>query len=234
MKLKKEEYFFDLERDSFHRHLAGGIPRGTTMLIEGHHGTGKSALSQRFLYGFLTHGHRVTYISTELTTKGFVDQMGSLDYSILEHLLDGTLLFIPVFPLIGTPLPRKDFLTRLVSEPRLFDNDIIIIDSFSSLVRESIDKESSIKVMGLFKKLSGKNKSIIITMDPDELSGSILDSFRGVSDIYLSTESSMEEGRLTLKVIVRRFLNATGRVGNTIGFRIEPGAGLIVDITMVA
>ena len=234
MILRKEEYLFELERDSFHRHLAGGIPKGTTMLIEGKHGTGKSAISQRFLYGFLTHGHSVTYISTELTTKGFVDQMESLDYSVLNYLLTGTLLFIPVFPLIGKPLPRKDFLTRLVSEPRLFENDIIIIDAFSSLVRESIDKESSIKLMGLFKKLAGKNKTIILTMDPNELHSTILDSFRSVSDIYLTTESTMEEGGLSLRVIVRRFLNAKGRVGKSVGFRIEPGAGLIVDITMVA
>ncbi len=45
-------------------------------------------------------------MSTELTTKGFIDQMKSLDYPIVKHLLSGDLLFVPVYPLIGKAIPR--------------------------------------------------------------------------------------------------------------------------------
>ncbi len=204
------------------------------MLIEGGHGSGKSAISQRLLYGFLIHGHRVTYISTELTTKGFVDQMDSMDYPILRYMKDGDLLFIPAFPLIGKPLPRKDFLDRLVSTPALFENEIIIIDTFSSLVKESIDKESSIETMWMFKKLAGRSKNIILCIDPEDLPDEILNGIRGVSEIYLELRTNIEEGGLAHKIIVRRFINAIEHVGNVIGFRIEPGVGLIVDITMIS
>ena len=56
-----ELYHFDLERDGLHRNLAGGIPKGSTILLEGDYGSGKSVVSQRLAYGFLTHEYSVTY-----------------------------------------------------------------------------------------------------------------------------------------------------------------------------
>lgn len=232
--LKANEYKFNLRQDNLHRHLAGALPKGMLMLIEGGHGSGKSALSQRLLFGLVSNGHKVTYISTEMTTKGFIDQMNSLDYPILDYLMKGELMFIPVFPLVGKPLPRHDFLDRLISSPQLFQRDITIIDTLSALVRENIDEDSAVDLLGFFKKLAGKSKNIIICVDPSDLNDTILDNFRGVSDIYLELQTKYEEEGLSKKIIVKRFGTATDNVGNIIGFRIEPGTGLIVDITMIS
>lgn len=229
-----EIYQFDLERDGLHRHLAGGIPKGSTVLIEGDYGSGKSVICQRLVYGFLSHDYSVTYISTELTTKGFIDQMDSLNYPILEFLLNEKLLFIPVFPLIGRLKSRKDFLKRFLSARELFENDIIVVDTFSSLVKEEISSESALKVISFFKKLAGKSKMILISIDPNDFVESIASPFRSISDIYIKLKLGLEEGSLTHTMYINRFCSAIGRVGNTIGFRIEPGAGFIVDITTVA
>lgn len=229
-----EVYQFDLEQDGLHRHLAGGLPKGSTTLIEGEDGSGKSVVVQRLAYGFLSHDYSVTYISTELTTKGFIDQMDSLNYPILDFLLNEKLLFIPVFPLIGRLKSRQDFLKRFLQARELFENDIIIIDTFSALVQQEICNDNALKVISFFKKLAGKSKSILISFDPKDLEDCTSAPFRSISDIYLNLKLGIDEGNLTHTMYVNRFGNAVGRVGNTIGFRIEPGAGFIVDITTVA
>ena len=224
----------DVERDSLHRQLGGGIPVGTTMIISGKFGTGKSAVAERLTYGFLRHGHTVTFISTELTTKGFIDQMDSLDYPIREDMMAERLSIIPVFPLIGQPISRGDFLGRLINSPQLYETDAIVIDAFSSLVRTDIDEERALQVLSFFKKLSGRSKTIILTIDPDELHREVLTPFKMVSDSLIELESSVVEGAVERVMYIKRFTKSAGKVMDAIGFRIEAGAGFIVDITLVA
>jgi flagellar protein FlaH len=232
----KEEkvYRFELSRDGLHRQLGGGIPKGTTMILTGENGTGKSAISQRIVYGFLKHGCRVTIISTELTTKGFIDQMDSLDYPVMPHLLDKTLVYIPVFPLLGKSRKREDFLGRLKYAKGLYHSDIIVIDTLSSLIKNDIDEERAFEMLGFFKKLCGQSKTFLLTFDSDELSERVLSPFKSVSDIYIELKKEVIEGNVDHLMYVTRYGTAQAPVSNTIGFRIEPGAGFIVDITMVS
>ncbi len=235
MAVKKSRLLrMDVERDSLHRQLGGGIPVGTTMIISGKFGTGKSAVSERLTYGFLRHGHTVTFISTELTTRGFIDQMDSLDYPIRDDMMAKRLSIIPVFPLIGQPISRDDFLGRLINSPQLYETDAIVIDAFSSLVRTDIDEERALQVLSFFKKLSGRSKTIILTIDPDELQREVLTPFKMVSDSLVELESSVVEGAVERVMYIKRFTKSAGKVMDAIGFRIEAGAGFIVDITLVA
>lgn len=230
----QEMYLLDLEQDGLHVQLSHGIPRGTITLIEGENGAGKSAMSQRLAYSFLKHGYSVTFISTELTTKGFLDQMGSLGYPVLEYILSRQLLYIPAFPLIGKILPRQDFTKRLTTSRALYENDVVFIDTFSSLVKEDINHKNDLQTISFFKKLCGKSKSFVITMDPNDLRDEVKAPFRAASDIYLSMRSRLVGGNIEHSIYVNRFAGAVTHVGDTLGYRIEPGVGFIVDITTVA
>jgi flagellar protein FlaH len=232
--LTHDIYLLDLEQDGLHVQLSRGIPRGSLNLIEGENGSGKSALVQRLAYSFLQHNYTVTYISSELTTKGFIDQMNSLGYPLLEYILARRMLFIPVYPLIGKILPREDFAKKLLGERALYDNEIIIIDTFSSLVREDIDPRSAHGVISFFKKLCGKSKSFIITIDPTEMKDDVRAPFRAASDVYLTLKTRLTGGNIEHTINVNRFIGAKGHIGDTIGFRLEAGVGFIVDITTIA
>lgn len=225
---------FDFERDGLHRHLGGGLPKGVLMVISGSVGSGKSAIIQRLIYGFLLHHHTINVISTELTTKGFLNQMETLDYPVKKNLLDGTLKFVPVFPLIGKAKQRADFLTRLKSTPGLYEAEVIAVDTFSSLVMNDIDEAKALDTISFFKKIVGKNRTIILTIDPQELSHDIMGPFRSVADILLELKTDVVEGSMEHIMYVTRYTHATGPVSTAVGFRIEPRAGFIVDITTVA
>ena len=234
--MEEDDYLsITLERDNLHSQFGGGgLPKGTTLLMTGKDGAGKSAICQRFAYSLLKNGIKVTLISTELTTKGFIDQMRSLDYDIMEYLLDGRLIFIPVFPLFGQAKTRADFLGRLMNTKELYRSDVIMMDTFSSLIKNDIDEERAFMVIGFFQKLSEQSKNIIITMDPAELSETVVAPFRSVCDIYIELKSEAVEGNLEHTMFVKRFSSASGPVRDTVGFRVVPGAGFIVDITSVA
>ena len=225
---------FDFERDGLHRHLGGGIPKGTLTIISGMVGSGKSAIIQRLIYGFQLHHHTTTVISTELTTKGFLDQMESLDYPAKKYIMGNSLRFIPVFPLIGKARMREDFIQRLKSTPALYDTEVIVMDTFSALIMNDIDPRKSLDMISFFKKVTGKNKSIILAIDPVDLSQKVVSPFRAVADILIDLDTEVVEGSMEHILYVTRFTHATGPISTTVGFRIEPRAGFIVDITTVA
>lgn len=210
------------------------MPKGTLGLLEGKYGAGKSAILQRFAYGFLKNGVTVTYISTELTTKGFIEQMRSLDYPVTPYLLNRDLLYIPVFPLIGEAIPRHEFLDKLMETKELYEREVTIIDTFSSLVKNDLRGQRGIQALSFFKKLAGLNKTILLSVDPVDLDEKTLAPLRADTDLYLSISMGSIEGSTVRALNVNRFGGSQEPVGDSIGFRIEPKIGFIIDITTVA
>ena len=136
-----------LDQDELAVKLGNGIPRGSTMLIEGAEGSGRSALCQRILYGLLHNGHSATFVSTELTLRDFIDQMYSLEYRIGDRLIDGKLQYFPVYPLIGHSRSRSDFLDKLTASPQLYDRDVLFIDSLTTLTKDSLTEGRCVGLM---------------------------------------------------------------------------------------
>jgi len=232
--MNSKVFSIEIARDGLHRRLGGGLPIGTIAAIAGKQGSGKSAIVQRILYGLLKNNYTVTYISTELTTKGLIDQMNSLDYPILEYLVSRRLLFIPVFPLIGKSIPRKDFLTRLMSAKKLFESEICIVDTFSALVKDQLNPENAIEALAFFKKIVAGNKSVVLTFESGELPKDVENTIFSAVDILIEIEKSFGEGEIQRVMTITRYANAQDYVGSVIGFRVEPKRGIIVDITTVA
>jgi flagellar protein FlaH len=229
-----DQYKFEIERDGLHRNLGAGFPKGSVGLLEGKYGAGKSAIMQRFTYGFLQNGVTVTYISTELTTKGFIEQMKSLDYSITPYLLNRDLLYVPVFPLIGEAIPRQHFLDKLMDTRELYEREVTIVDTFSSLVKADLRGQRAIQAMAFFKKLAGLNRTVLLSVDPVDIDEKTLAPLRTDSDIYLTISMGTIEGSTVRALNVNRFGGSLEPVGDSIGFRIEPKIGFIIDITTVA
>ena len=227
-------YSIEIERDGLHRNLGGGFPRGSIVLFVGAHGSGKSAVCQRLLFGFLRHRHSATMISTEFTTKGFIDQMKSINYNIVDYMLNKEFLFIPVYPLIGKAREREDFLGRLMRSKQLYERDIIIIDAFSALIKNDIDKERALNVLSFFKKLAGMGKTVILTIETEDMEEDTLAPFKSDSDVFIDIKMRTLEGNTTRTLVVNRYTASAGPIIEATGFRIEPKVGFIIDITTVA
>ena len=150
---RNELYSLGLDdHDRLNKELGGGIPPGSIVLVEGDYGAGKSAMSQRFSYGLCEEGHDVTYLSTELTVGSFLDQMHSLSYDAVDHLLNEDLLFLHAdvsdgntFSGGGKDEDRKQLLKRLMEAELMWEADVIIIDTFDAILRNDPKFEALVR-----------------------------------------------------------------------------------------
>ncbi len=230
-------YYFDIPRDELGRRLGKGVAEGTVTLIEGDDGSGKTVLTQRFTYGFLRNGHSVTYISTELSTRDFVKQMMSLRYDVTEYLLNGKLLFLPVYPPTARHLKRKkDLLRRVVDHAdTLFKRDITIIDTLTLLLPEDgISDKTAFDFMTLLKKVTLKGKSVIITADPGATDEKLLEPLREIADNYLIMKAEISGEDIKNVIYVQRWKRAETEVSKIVKFRVEPNFGIVIDISSFA
>jgi flagellar protein FlaH len=221
-----------MEDDEFNSMLGGGFPANSIVLIEGKEGTGKSIVTQRILYGLLKNGVSATYISTQLTTKEFITQMYSLTYKISEFLVHGSLLYIPVYPLLYDARPRYDFIDRLMHTESLYENDVIIMDSITPLIKYDSDEEKKTELISFFKKISN-NKVLILTIDAGKIGDEIHSSLCSESDIYMTTDIRMMGGDIKHFITVNKFTGASDIFSDIITFRVEPKAGLIIEISTI-
>ncbi len=201
--------------------LGGGFPRGSLVLIEGTSGSGKSITCQRICFGLLENNVSVTFISTQLTTKGFISQMQALDYPIAKHLTGGRLLLIPVLPLTQETKLMSNFIQRLMSAETLFTTDVVIIDTISSLISHSIDAQKTIDLANLFKKMVSFGKTIILAIDTDMLDPDVANMFSSASDVHLVLRKKLEMGDLRYAILVSKFAGSQTKVTRIIGFLIE-------------
>lgn len=76
--------------------LGGGLDRGTTTLVRGPAGAGKSALALQFLSAALARGERALFISFDENRRNFERRAIALSMPVAEALADGRLTFMRV------------------------------------------------------------------------------------------------------------------------------------------
>jgi flagellar protein FlaH len=224
-----------LKRDELNTKLGNGMPKDSLSLIEGNDGGGKSIMAQRLAFGLLENGYTVTYISSELHTMGFIQQMNSLNYEVIEHILNDRLLFIPMFPYLGHVKLRKNFMEKMMKTKKIFEKDVIIIDTLSYLiVRDSISEEESFTFIKTLKNITSMNKCIILCVDPEQINHRVLNLIRGVADVFIQVEAKTVLGNLLRVASVRRFRRAEKDVSLEFPFKVEPGRGLTIEIAALS
>lgn len=232
---------FDLKNDDLCQRLGGGLPRGALIVLEGPVGAGKSVLCQRITQGLLKAGTRVGFVSVELTTRGLLAQMESLGYDMVwSSIPTEKFVFIPIHPTIGERSARADRLGRLLKARRLYELDVIIFDTFTKLLGDHFHEfhgdgamETVDAVLHLFKRLTGQGKTIILTLDPEQASRPTYEPFLGAADVYLKIEKERQGGTTSRRIVVERMSRAARRYNESIGFRVEPRAGIIIEIRAV-
>ena len=222
----------DIPRDELGRSMGGGLPSSSLILLEGNEGAGKSAISQRLTYGLLKNDLSVAYISTELNTMGFVEQMSSLDYNITDYLLFEKVIFIPLFPFLGKRELTDQFIDRIMKSKVLFEKDLIIFDTFSFLlIHSNVSQEKLFEFIKFLKKINSLGKTVIFCVDKDHgVDPKFSTLMKSISDIYWSVEAKVFAGQLVRVINIHRFKRAGDTIGSAIPFKIEPGRGLAIEI----
>ncbi len=223
------------EKDGFAQRFGAAIPTGSLVFIEGKEGTGKSIFCQRFSYSFLMNGHTCSYISTQYTIKSFLKQTASVGYNAREHLMQGKLLFVSTEVMLAETRPRKTFLEGLTTTKKLFDPEIIFIDSLSTLLNKSLNMDNLTELTSFFNRLTGSGKIIIVTSNPNEWPAEIHNSFKMLCDInFKVTRESMPGIGIVHNIYLEKFNGARSRFEPMTTFSVKPGTGLAIETSGVA
>lgn len=237
------------DRDRVNSSFGGGLPAGSLVLVEGEHGAGKSVLTQRFCYGLCETGTHVTYVSAEETARGFIDQMRSMDYDPVSHLLREQMLFlhadVDTRDAIDEAEPvDRELLTGMMRANTMWRSDVVLVDGFDALLLHDPRFEAAYEqgdaddlmqnLISFFRKVVADGKTVVLTVNPSSLDETTLRPLRDVSDVYLQLNSESIGNEVRRQVLVRKFETMTDQVDDSIGFEVQAGRGFTVVTRTVA
>ena len=229
----EDGYPFVLETDSLADSMGSRLPNRSLYVVQGDVGSGKSLISQRLSFGLAENDVKVLVITTELTTRGWIEQMESIGYGVTEFIRTGQLMVFSRFGTIAEALPDVGIQQVLDSEA-VSKADIVIIDSASSLMPDDLDDNGRFKMMQNLRRITSEGRSIMLCVDENEMDSKLLHTLRASSEIVLDMKTAMIGGEIKRNIVVTRYLRAAGPVQSSIGWRVEPSMGFIVDITAVS
>ena len=224
---------FAVETDSLGDSMGLHLPNRSLLVVQGAVGAGKSLLSQRMTHGLLENGAKILVVTTELTTRGWIEQMESIGYGVTEALTEGQLIIFSRFGTMADPIPGVG-LNEVLDTPAVQQADVVIIDAASALMPDELDSQGRLDMMQKLRAIAAEGRSILLGIDPDEMDSKLLHSLRSSAEVVLDMTTSLIGGDLKRNIIVTRFLRAAGPIQSSIGWRVEPSMGFIVDITAVS
>ncbi len=223
------------EKDGFAQRFGREIPDGSLIFIEGKEGTGKSIFCQRFCYSLLKNGSTCSYVSTQYTIKSFLRQVASVGYDMRNFLIKGKLFFISTEVMLAETKPKKTFMEGLITCKKLFDPEVIFIDSLSTLLVESLNEDNLIELTNFFNRLKGSGKMIWVTGNPNEWSERIHSSFQMICDIHFKiTRESMPGVGIVHNIYLEKFNGARHKYEPMTTFSVRPSVGLTIETSGVA
>ena len=85
---------FVVETDSLADSMGLRLPNRSLYLLQGKVGAGKSLIAQRLIHGMVQNGVKVLVITTELTTRGWIEQMESIGYGMTNAIREGRVMVL--------------------------------------------------------------------------------------------------------------------------------------------
>ncbi len=223
------------EKDGFAERFGTYIPNGSLIFMEGKEGTGKSIFCQRFCFSLLLNGYSCSYITTQFTIKSFLRQTASVNYDVRRYLMKGKLFFISTEVMLAETQPKTTFLEGLLTGRKIFDQDIIFIDSLSTLLNECLNKDNLVELTSFFNRLTGSGKILFLTANPNEWPAEIHNAFKMISNVHFRiSRESMPGIGVVHNVYVEKFNGARSKYEPMTTFSVRPNVGLTIESSGVA
>ena len=211
--------------------MGTAIPNRALMLVCGGIGSGKSIIAQRMSFGMTANDIRVAMFTTELTTRGWLEQVASIGYYMDKRIDDGQFHLISSFGVIAEASDEPVSLLDLLETSPAKEAEVVIIDRASELMPEGVGgKELLIRL----RRFTSEGRTLMLMIDPDEIDPGIMRDMKNSAEVVLDMLTAVVGGQLVRTVSVTRFLRAAGPVTERIGWKVMPEMGFIVDITAVA
>lgn len=119
------------------RIMGGGYRQGSTVLISGPTGSGKTTFSSLFTQAACRRGERVQYVSFEESPETLIIGMKSMNIDLAPHVAEQNLRFLTAMP---EAMGVEEHLYRIFSSMEEFRPSHHIVDAVSAAVRMGSEK----------------------------------------------------------------------------------------------
>ncbi len=226
-----DNFDFGVIQDSLGQSMGTAIPNRSLMLVCGGIGSGKSIIGQRMSFGMTANDVQVALFTTELTTRGWLEQVSSIGYYMDKRIDEGTFHLISSFGVIAEQSEDTVTILDILDAKPSRDAEVVIIDRASELMPEEMNGK---QILSALRKFTSEGRTLILTIDPEEMDHGVLRDMKNSAEVVLDMMTAVVGGQLVRTVGVTRFLRAAGPVTERIGWKVMPEMGFIVDITAVA
>ncbi|MBA3646164.1 MAG: circadian clock protein KaiC [Gemmatimonadaceae bacterium] len=181
--------------------LGGGISCGTSMLITGAAGTGKSVLSTQFARASMQRGEKVRFYLFDERLTTFIQRSDALDMSVRKEVESGQLIIRQVEP---TDLSPGEFASEVVRAVLEEEVKLVVIDSINGYMQSMPEERLlPIQIHELLSFLSNNGVSCVMTLVQHGIFGNPVDEAVDIS--YLADT-----------VILMRYFEVLGSVRQAI------------------
>ncbi len=226
---------FSTGNEEVDRQFGDSIPIPSLMLIEGGHGTGKSAMVALFMHGLLESDKKVLCI-TENTVKEYIENMKAITYNFSHAFLQNKLTIMPLHVYgINWNKEQAAYLLPVISKyisNSFKENNVVIIDSLSLLTVFS----DPTKILDFFtqcKYLVASGMTVIITIHPNDIPPDIAQRITGSVDVFLQLGSTNIGGKDVKTCKIVKLIGAETAPESGFAFEVNQIFGIkVVPISM--
>ena len=179
--------------------LHGGLFRGSSTLISGYPGTGKSTFALSFIYEGARRNQRGLFISFEEPVKQLLRQASIYGWDLERSVRDHLVVVKSFYPEDHEPDELQLQLRNLVTE---FKPERIVLDSISALERILVDFEFLSFVKGIVASLKATGITVVLTSATSANSETQEAGTSTIVDNIVSLRNVEIEGSLRKSVIV--------------------------------
>ena len=159
----------------------GGIPAGSSVLVAGGPGTGKSILCRNICYNVVSKGKKCMYVSFEENKERIVQSMERFGWDVKKYIESGDFLIQKINPLdilrmkfgsIGGSGSATELSYKIkpLVIPKDFHPDVIAVDSLTAIIAASVTKDKNYRVylqqLFSFFEETGSTSFLITETDP--------------------------------------------------------------------
>lgn len=140
--------------------LVGGYYRGTTVLVSGTSGAGKSSLAAQFADAACARGEKCVYFAFEESQQQVLRNMRSIGIDLGRWVDDGRLVFLAERP---TTLGLEQHLARMHQVLRRERPDAVVVDPVSDLIGAGGLEDAHLMVVRLVDELKARGVTGLMT-----------------------------------------------------------------------
>ena len=221
--------------EEFDVKIGGGIPYPSLILIEGGHGTGKTALSLLFLKGALDSGLSSVVFTSESRPSDYVFKASASGFPIETHYIKGKLrVFSIQYPGELNEELANTLLLRLKNGINKYsqDYDFFVIDSLSYL--GAVASQSLLNDIVVTLRKTSSKKGMVVTVHPDSLPKDIMTDLAASADGYFKITPAVIGGRRLKVLSIIKLRGAPPGIDTTITFDVDPAFGIKLVPIMIS